>query len=190
MDDPLVFPIIGARDYIDQRGFFVNECPTCRRDSVFAVYDTRRKLTLYFVPTMKVRAQMVMECMTCHGKWGIPEREVGFVETRLMDQLQLAAYLGRQEAKPDPPRIQQPAGRTYYQVLQVDPQADPDVIDAAFRRLALKYHPDTSSTPTSAASMRELLTAREILDDPARRAAYDAWLGIVKRVEATRPEDV
>jgi len=190
VDHPLVFPIIGARDYIDQRGFFVNECPTCRKASVFAVYDTKRKLTLYFVPTLNVRSQMVMECMTCHGKWGIPDKEVGLVESQLMSQLELAAYLGRQDAKPDPPRIQRLAGRTYYQVLQVDPLADPEVIEAAFKRLAIKYHPDTSADPATAANMRELLTAREILADPARRAAYDTWLGIVKRVEATRPEDV
>lgn len=187
----MVFPIIGSRDYIDQRGFFVNECPTCRKASVFAVYDTKRKLTLYFVPTMNVRSQMVMECMTCHGKWGIPEKESGFVSGQLMNQLELAAYLGRQQgSRPDPPRIHQPAGRTYYQVLQVDPMADPEVVEAAFRRLAMKYHPDTSSGSASEANLRELLTAREILSDPARRAAYDKWLGIVKRVEATRPEDV
>lgn len=187
----MVFPIIGSRDYIDQRGFFVNECPTCRKTSVFAVYDTRRKLTLYFVPAMKVRSQMVMECMTCHGKWGIPEKEVGFVESKLMTQLELSTWLGRQqESRPGPPRIEQPIGRTYYQVLQVDPLADPEVIDAAFKRLAIKYHPDTSPEPGSAANMRELLTAREILANPARRAAYDKWLGIVRRVEALRPEEV
>jgi hypothetical protein len=186
----LVFPIIGARDYIDQRGFIINECPTCRKQSVFAVYDTKRKLTLYFVPTMNVRSQMVMECMTCHGKWGIPEKDQPFVAGQLMSQLELATYMGRQEARPEPPRIQQPVGRTYYQVLQVDPFADPEVVDAAFKRLALKYHPDTSQDPNAAGRMRDLLTAREILTDPARRAAYDKWLGIVHRVEALRPEEV
>jgi hypothetical protein len=187
----LVFPIIGARDYIDQRGFIINECPTCRKTSIFAVYDTKRKLTLYFVPTMNVRSQMVMECMTCHGKWGISDKQAAFVASNLMSQLELSAYLGRlQDARPDPPRIQQPTGRTYYQVLQVDPLADPEVVDAAFKRLALKYHPDTSSDPQADAKMRELLTAREILADPARRAAYDRWLGVVRRVEALRPEEV
>jgi hypothetical protein len=186
----LVFPIIGARDYIDQRGFLINECPTCQKSSVFAVYDTKRKLTLYFVPTVNVRSQLVMECMTCHGKWGIPAKQVDFVESNLMSQLELSTYLGRQQSRPEPPRVQQAIGRTYYQVLQVDPLADPEVVDAAFRRLAIKYHPDTSSDPGSAAKMRELLTAREILSDPARRAAYDRWLGIVHRVEALRPEDV
>ena len=111
--------------------------------------------------------------------------------SNLMSQLELSAYLGRlQDARPDPPRIQQPTGRTYYQVLQVDPLADPEVVDAAFKRLALKYHPDTSPDPQADGKMRELLTAREILADPARRAAYDRWLGVVRRVEALRPEEV
>ncbi len=187
----MVFPIIGARDYIDQRGFFVNECPSCRKPSVFAVYDTRRKLTLYFVPTMNVRTQLVMECLTCHGKWGIPEKDAPFVTSRLMDQQQLAIYLGRQQApQPEPPRYQQPVGKTYYQVLQVDPLAEPEVVDAAFKRLALKYHPDTSTDPDASSRMRELLVARDLLTNPDKRAAYDKWLGIERRIEALRPEEV
>jgi hypothetical protein len=186
----LVFPIIGARDYIDQRGFIINECPTCRTSSVFAVYDTKRKLTLYFVPTLNVRAQMVMECMTCHGKWGIGNDQMAFVESNLMSQAELSTYLGRQQQAAAPPRVQPPSGRTYYQVLQVDPLADPEVIEAAFKRLALKYHPDTNTSEIAGAKMRELLTAREVLSDPARRAAYDRWLGVVRRVEAIRPEEV
>ncbi len=187
----MVFPIIGARDYIDQRGFIINECPTCRKPTVFSVYDTKRKLTLYFVPTLNVRSQLVMECMTCHGRWGVSDVQAESVQKRLMSQMELSAFLMRQQdTRPGPPPIQQPTGRTYYQVLQVDPLADPEVIEAAFRRLAMKYHPDTSTDPAADARMREFLTAREILGDPLRRAAYDRWLGIVKRVEALRPEEV
>ena len=58
------------------------------------------------------------------------------------------------------------------------------------KRLALKYHPDTSADAMAAVRMRELLTARDVLSDPLRRAAYDKWLGIVRRVEALRPEEV
>jgi len=187
----VVFPIIGARDYIDQRGFMVNECPSCRKSSVFAVYDTKRKLTLYFVPTMNVRSQLVMECLTCHGKWGISATDAESVSSRLMNQLELASYLGRQQApQPEPPRYQAPVGKTFYQVLHVDPLADPEVVEAAFKRLALKYHPDTSTEPHAADRMREILYARELLTDPAKRAAYDKWLGIERRIEALRPEEV
>lgn len=183
----MVFPIIGARDYIDQRGFFIHDCPGCRRSTVFAAYDTRRKLTLYFIPTMNVRSQLVMECMTCHGKWGVPADQVANLEPTLMTQEQLSEHLTADLPRQAPRR---PHGRTFYQVLHVDPEADPEVIDAAFKRLALKHHPDRARDPESAGRMRELITARDVLTDPARRAAYDRSLGIVHQVEALRPEDV
>jgi curved DNA-binding protein CbpA len=61
-----------------------------------------------------------------------------------------------------------------YKTLQVDAEADPEVIRAAYRRLALKYHPDGGETPERSRRMAELNAAWEILRDPPRRAAYDA----------------
>jgi DnaJ-class molecular chaperone len=75
-------------------------------------------------------------------------------------------------------------------VLQVDQEAERDVIEAAFKRLAFRYHPDRSPTPEAAGKMREILEARDILLDEVRRAAYDRSLGIARRVEALRPEEV
>jgi curved DNA-binding protein CbpA len=52
------------------------------------------------------------------------------------------------------------------------------VIEAAYRRLARKYHPDVSQSPNAEARMRELNAAYEVLRDPTRRADYDqtrAW---------------
>jgi len=60
-----------------------------------------------------------------------------------------------------------------YKVLQVDPEADQEVIQAAYRRLARKYHPDLSAGPEAAARMATLNRAWEILGDPARRAEHD-----------------
>lgn len=189
-DNDLVIPIIGARDYIDQRGFLIHECPHCQRPSIFAVYDTRRKLTLYFIPTLPVRSQQVMECMVCHGRWGIPADERAAVLDQLVSQEEISARMREmyQARLPSP----QPFGgqRTLYQVMQVDPLAEPEVIDAAFKRLALKYHPDTSTSPDATARMRELLEAKKILSDPGRRALYDRQLGIIRPIEALRPEDV
>ncbi len=186
----MVFPIIGARDYIEQRGFFVHPCPSCNHSRVFAVYDTRRKLTLYFIPTLKVRSQLVMECMTCHNKWGINEEQEPGVIAELMTQEQLSRHLASDLRGMPVSSAGRPVGRTLYQDLQVDPEADPEVIDAAFKRLALKHHPDRSSEADSEMRMRSLIAAREVLSNPARRRAYDASLGIVRRVEALRPEDV
>jgi len=60
-----------------------------------------------------------------------------------------------------------------YKTLQVDPEADPEVIQAAFRRLAQKWHPDVASGPDAVRRMTSINRAWEVLGDPARRAAYD-----------------
>ena len=61
----------------------------------------------------------------------------------------------------------------YYKILQVDPSADPEVITAAYRRLAVKYHPDTNPAPDALPRMQKINEAYAILSDPAQRAIYD-----------------
>ena len=60
-----------------------------------------------------------------------------------------------------------------YEILQVHPSAHPEVIQAAYRRLAQIYHPDHNPSPDATQRMAEINRAYEILSDPARRAAYD-----------------
>jgi curved DNA-binding protein CbpA len=58
--------------------------------------------------------------------------------------------------------------------LQVDPEAEDEVIQAAYRRLAQKYHPDvTGPGADSASRMAAINSAWETLRDPVRRRAYD-----------------
>jgi len=59
-----------------------------------------------------------------------------------------------------------------YRTLQVDPQAEPEVIDAAWRRLAHIYHPDGGLRPDPA-RMAAINHAHQVLKDPDRRAQYD-----------------
>jgi curved DNA-binding protein CbpA len=61
--------------------------------------------------------------------------------------------------------------RDFYEVLQVHPRAEADVIRAAYRTLARKYHPDHGG---DALRMIALNDAWDVLGDPSRRAAYDA----------------
>ena len=61
-----------------------------------------------------------------------------------------------------------------YKILQVDIEADPEVIQAAYRRLAQKFHPDVAGGEEAAARMVAINAAWEVLGDPIRRAAYDA----------------
>ena len=64
--------------------------------------------------------------------------------------------------------------RDYYQVLGVPRDADAKALKKAFRQLARRYHPDTSTDPDAEQRFREIAEAYGVLSDPARRAAYDA----------------
>jgi hypothetical protein len=61
-----------------------------------------------------------------------------------------------------------------YKILQVDPEAEDEVIQAAYRRLAQKYHPDRAPDADGVARMVAINAAWELVRDPTRRAAYDA----------------
>lgn len=60
-----------------------------------------------------------------------------------------------------------------YKILQVDPEAEDEVIGAAYRRLARKYHPDVAAGADAAERMAAINAAWERIGEPARRAAYD-----------------
>jgi curved DNA-binding protein CbpA len=60
-----------------------------------------------------------------------------------------------------------------YAVLQVLPNAEPEVVTAAFKALALKYHPDHDATRRAAEKMAELNRAYAILRDHRSRSAHD-----------------
>ncbi len=60
-----------------------------------------------------------------------------------------------------------------YKTLQVDPEADDEVIVAAYRRLARKYHPDTAEHEDAAVRMAAINAAWDLIGTPAKRAAYD-----------------
>ncbi|GEM_PF-2097575 len=60
-----------------------------------------------------------------------------------------------------------------YEVLQVHPAAEAEVVQAAFRRLAQKYHPDVNPSADAQQRMAQLNQAYAVLGDPAKRAAYD-----------------
>jgi curved DNA-binding protein CbpA len=64
------------------------------------------------------------------------------------------------------------SSRNYYDLLQVSPVAEPEVIVAAFRVLAHLYHPDQ---PTGDAQrLAEIVEAYRVLADPEARLQYDA----------------
>lgn len=64
----------------------------------------------------------------------------------------------------------------YYAILGVSQYAKYREIKAAYRRLALKYHPDRNSSPVSENSIKIINAAFEVLSDKDKRRQYDEKL--------------
>ena len=62
----------------------------------------------------------------------------------------------------------------YYAVLEIDRSADTAEINAAFRRLAWRFHPDRNPAPEATLQFQDINEAHQVLFDPVRRAQYDA----------------
>ncbi|WP_425613924.1 molecular chaperone DnaJ [Anatilimnocola sp. NA78] len=68
------------------------------------------------------------------------------------------------------------AKRDYYEVLSIKREASEKEIATAYRRLALKYHPDTNpGDPDSMEKFKEAAEAYEVLADADKRARYDRF---------------
>jgi len=61
----------------------------------------------------------------------------------------------------------------YYEILQVHYLAEPEVIEAAYKKLAQKYHPDINKSSATTEKMKKINIAHDILSVPEKRKSYD-----------------
>ncbi|MCC9599843.1 molecular chaperone DnaJ [Stieleria sp. JC731] len=65
--------------------------------------------------------------------------------------------------------------RDYYEVLAVERSATKVQIDRAYRKLAIKYHPDSSKAEDAVERFKEASEAYEVLSDADKRSRYDRY---------------
>jgi len=65
--------------------------------------------------------------------------------------------------------------KDYYAILGVAKHASQDDIQAAYRKLARKYHPDINQAPEAEDRFKEIGEAYEVLKDPEKRQLYDRY---------------
>lgn len=69
--------------------------------------------------------------------------------------------------------------KTFYEILEVNESASPEIIEKAYKVLAKKYHPDLqapSDKSKAEAKMKQINEAYEVLGDSEKRNAYDLKL--------------
>ncbi|XP_062230664.1 uncharacterized protein LOC133928373 isoform X2 [Phragmites australis] len=66
-------------------------------------------------------------------------------------------------------------GVDYYKVLGVGRGATEDELKKAYRRLAMKYHPDKNPSPQADSLFKQVSEAYDVLSDPQKRAVYDQY---------------
>ncbi|HYD19735.1 MAG TPA: J domain-containing protein [Patescibacteria group bacterium] len=66
---------------------------------------------------------------------------------------------------------------THYDTLKVTRDAPPEVIQAVYKALAQKYHPDKNlNNPEAVRMMQMVIASYKVLADDAKRAEHDAWI--------------
>lgn len=66
-------------------------------------------------------------------------------------------------------------GKDYYSILGISRTATEDEIKKAYRKLALKYHPDKNKTPEAEEKFKLIAEAYEVLSDKKKRDVYDQF---------------
>lgn len=64
-------------------------------------------------------------------------------------------------------------GKDYYKTLGIPKGSNEDEIKKAYRRMALRFHPDKNTDPNAEEKFKQIAEAYEVLSDPKKRVVYD-----------------
>lgn len=72
--------------------------------------------------------------------------------------------------------------KTYYQILELNNDANDEQIKFNYRKLAKQYHPDLNKDPNAEGQFKAIQQAYEVLSEQSKRTNYDAYLKIIELV--------
>ena len=81
-----MLPLIGTSDQVDLLGYVIERCPACGTTGPLAVYETKKKITVYFIPTVPYQKNQMIECKTCHSRFLVPDDMRESLGKRLISQ--------------------------------------------------------------------------------------------------------
>lgn len=64
-------------------------------------------------------------------------------------------------------------GKDYYKILGIPKGSNEEEIKKAYRRMALRFHPDKNTDANAEEKFKEIAEAYEVLSDPKKRVVYD-----------------
>jgi curved DNA-binding protein CbpA len=84
-------------------------------------------------------------------------------------EIRFCPHCGKKQPQPDSSN----PNKDPYTILQVSQEAEKEVIDAAYRGLARKYHPDTNKSPDASEKMQDINWAYEVIGNEPSRNKWD-----------------
>ena len=66
-------------------------------------------------------------------------------------------------------------GKDYYKILGISKGASEDDVRKAYRKMALKFHPDKNKSAGAEEKFKEIAEAYEVLSDKRKRDIYDKY---------------
>lgn len=66
-------------------------------------------------------------------------------------------------------------GKDYYDILGIKKGASEDDIKKAYRKQALRFHPDKNKSPGAEEKFKEIAEAYDVLSDPKKKDIYDRY---------------
>jgi DnaJ family protein C protein 7 len=136
------------------------------KDHDGAIRDCERALQLE--PSYTKARKTKASALGAAGKWEDAVREWKSIQEADPNDASTAKEVRKAELE-----LKKSKRKDYYKILELEKDATENDIKKAYRRLAVKYHPDKAGPEDDGTRFKEIGEAYECLSDPKKKAAYD-----------------